>query len=748
MNNRKLLKKINGWFFLIPFLVISILFCVGMYSSVQRKISENYERFKVDAIGAARQYSYSLKKSVEASRIINKLLDEKLLSSSKTVMLDHGRFSQEKVKALAQTLKVDQISVFNREGVVTHSNIDSYVGWKAEEGDPVHNFIKSGKAESMDEIRADTVSGDYYKFAYYRLPGGEFVQIGISAGDFKKFLGSFEITTLLDELNENPDIDQVSLVNMDQIIVESSKNELKGLKIDIPEAKFSISEGKEISFIDRSAKEVLYNSFIPLVDKGAVVGALYVSSQQREAAYFVTEGLKSSVWILFAVLFAISGIMLLIYRNSRNYLMLAYYDSDTGLPNQESLKYFLENLYRQKKWGGAIFMLKFSHLANLSLIYGNEYSEKVFTEIAGKVKERFDDDGITFRIASNRLVIYYDEFNIKNSLDERLERVNDLFKKYTFSDQNIYMPVEIGIVELSEEEDPQRLMKKALIATSRVKEEGPVNYRYFNSEMEAVIDRESLVEKEIIRAIDDEKDGKKGSIYVLFQPQINAETGKVTGFEALARMKSETLGNVSPVEFIRVAEKNRLITPLTKLILKKTSVFIKLMKERSERGVRVAVNISGADLMRSDFAEDMKVLIESCGIEKNDLEFEITESLFMDDFMMANEKLGILKGMGIKISVDDFGTGYSSLSRLRDLNVDIVKIDKMFIDKILITKKEELIIPDIISMAHKLGHKVVAEGVETESQREYLVEAECDTIQGYLFSKPVEQQAALDLLGI
>ena len=213
-------------------------------------------------------------------------------------------------------------------------------------------------------------------------------------------------------------------------------------------------------------------------------------------------------------------------------------------------------------------------------------------------------------------------------------------------------------------------------------------------------------------------------------------------------MKSDTLGNVSPVEFIEVAERKRLITPLTKLIVKKTSLFVKMMKERSCRGVRVAVNISGADLMRSDFVEDMKVLIEGCGIEKSDLEFEITESLFMDDFIMANEKLGMLKSMGINISVDDFGTGYSSLSRLRDLNVDIVKIDKMFIDKILITKKEELIIPDIISMAHKLGHKVVAEGVETEAQREYLVEAECDTIQGYLFSKPVEPQAALDLLDI
>lgn len=748
MNDKKFLKQINIWFFIIPFLVISVLFSIGIYSSVERKISENYERFKEDAIDAARQYSYSLKKSVAASRIINELLEEKLITASKTVMLYHGRFSQAEVKALAASLNVDQISVHNKNGVIMYSNIDSYVGWKVNEGHPVKVFIKSGKAESMDEIRADTVSGKYYKYAYYRLPSGEFVQIGISAEDVKKFLGRFEISKLLDELNEDPNIDQVSLINRDQIIVESSKHESKGTKIDIPEAALSIREGKEISYVDRSGKEVLYNSFIPLIDKGAVVGALFVSSQQREAAYFAAEELKNSIWLLITVFIAAGGIMLMIYRNGRNYLRLAYYDTNTGLPNQESLKYFLENLLRQKKWRGAIFMLNFSHLANMALLYGYEYADKVFTEIAEKVKENFDDDGITFRTASDRLVIYSEDFGTNDSLDRSLERVKNLFKKDTFSDQNIYMPVEIGIAEISEEEeDPSRILKKALIAVSRAKEDGSVSYQYFNAEMESVIERESLIEKEIIRAINDENNGKEGSIYVLFQPQVEAGTGKVTGFETLARMKSDTLGNVSPVEFIEVAEKKRLITPLTKLIVKKTSLFVKMMKERCGRGVRAAVNISGADLMRSDFVEDMRVLIEGCGIEKSDLEFEITESLFMDDFIMANEKLGMLKSMGINISVDDFGTGYSSLSRLRDLNVDIVKIDKQFIDKILVDKREELIIPDIISMAHKLGLKVVAEGVEVQAQRDYLVGAECDTIQGYFFSRPVPSEEAISLIG-
>jgi EAL domain-containing protein (putative c-di-GMP-specific phosphodiesterase class I) len=133
-------------------------------------------------------------------------------------------------------------------------------------------------------------------------------------------------------------------------------------------------------------------------------------------------------------------------------------------------------------------------------------------------------------------------------------------------------------------------------------------------------------------------------------------------------------------------------------------------------------------------------------MENRDLEFEITESVFLDDFKPVNEKLGILRNMGIQISLDDFGTGYSSLSSLRELNIDVVKIDKKFIDGILTDNKDSLIIPDIISMAHKTGLKVLAEGAEEEAQVEYLVESGCDIIQGYFYSKPLEFRDALEIV--
>ncbi|HPX02903.1 MAG TPA: GGDEF domain-containing phosphodiesterase, partial [Synergistaceae bacterium] len=462
-------------------------------------------------------------------------------------------------------------------------------------------------------------------------------------------------------------------------------------------------------------------------------------------SYIAAEELRSSIWQYFTIILGSGGIVLMIYRNNRNYIKLAYYDPNTGLPNRESLKYFLESLSKEKKWSGAIMMLNFSYLTNLSMLYGSDFTEKVFAEITLKVKEAFKNDGTVFRTTKDRMVIFYKAADTVDQNPSGLERMMELFKNETFSDQNISMPVEIGIAELAEEEDPDSLLKKALIAVNRTKADGSIVYQYFNSEMEAAVEREDLIEKDLVQAIKDEEAGRDGSIYAVFQPQVDPATDKLTGFEALARMKSDILGDISPAEFIGVAERKRLITPLTRLILKKVSIFVRRMREGSEKKVRIAVNISGADLMRSDFIEDITSLIDSLGIEKSDLEFEITESVILDDFAMANEKLGILRDRGILISLDDFGTGFSSLSRLRELNVDIVKIDKLFVDNILIKKRETLILSEIISMVHKQGLRTVAEGVETEEQKTFLAEAGCDVIQGYYYSRPLQPSAALEL---
>ena len=205
---------------------------------------------------------------------------------------------------------------------------------------------------------------------------------------------------------------------------------------------------------------------------------------------------------------------------------------------------------------------------------------------------------------------------------------------------------------------------------------------------------------------------------------------------------------MSPAEFIPIAEEMQFIVPIGLDILHMACKFIKKLELAGYDRLNVFVNVSTIQLLRDEFVSDLRALVEGIKINPRNLGIEITESIFMDNCEMVNKKLYALREMGIEISIDDFGTGYSSIYRLRELNVDCIKIDKYFIDKLLKLKTEEVITGDIISMAHKLGCTVIAEGVEHEKQKQYLIDNNCDFVQGYLFSKPLYEKEALRMLGI
>lgn len=180
--------------------------------------------------------------------------------------------------------------------------------------------------------------------------------------------------------------------------------------------------------------------------------------------------------------------------------------------------------------------------------------------------------------------------------------------------------------------------------------------------------------------------------------------------------------------------------------MKRACDFIYNLKNEGYDEIKVAVNISGIQLLRDNFTDTVINIIRESEIKESNLELEITESMLLDNYEIINEKFKILRQRKIAIALDDFGTGYSSFSRLKELNIDTLKIDKYFINKIPIGEYKKLITGDIISMAHKLGLTVVTEGVEVEAQKEYLIKNGCDIIQGYLFSKPLSEENAIKLL--
>ena len=255
--------------------------------------------------------------------------------------------------------------------------------------------------------------------------------------------------------------------------------------------------------------------------------------------------------------------------------------------------------------------------------------------------------------------------------------------------------------------------------------------------------REAIIKEEIVTSALDDADE---SIFLLYQPIFAAKTEKIHAFEALARFDSKKLGIVSPLEFISLAEETQTIIPIGRKILRKACNFIKGLEAIGYSDIVISVNVSAVQMLRSDFVLDVKNIIEETAVNPNRLTLEVTESTLLTSYESINRAIGQLRELGIRFAIDDFGVGYSSLARERELNVDSIKLDKYFADDLLTHNENEIIVGDIISMMHKFGHTVVAEGVECEEQKEYLIRNDCDYLQGYLFSKPVNMEKAFELL--
>lgn len=307
------------------------------------------------------------------------------------------------------------------------------------------------------------------------------------------------------------------------------------------------------------------------------------------------------------------------------------------------------------------------------------------------------------------------------------------------------VPVGLGVLELAVHgtEDAEQILKNLLIASEEALDSSNTANCgcFYNDEMAARVAREETIKREIA-LLSAQTDSE--ALILHFQPILNLKTQKICGFEALARLKSEKLGMVPPLEFIPLAEETKHIIPIGDQIIRKACQFIRLLEKNDLHDSSVAINISPIQLLEPNFANKLLAIIESYQVRPEQVVIELTESIFSSRFEEINAILALLNERGIRCSIDDFGTGYSSLSRERELNVSCLKIDKSFIDRLVDANHEETITGDIISMAHRLGHYVIAEGVECEEQLNYLMEHDCDRVQGYFVSKPLEIDKALE----
>jgi len=429
-----------------------------------------------------------------------------------------------------------------------------------------------------------------------------------------------------------------------------------------------------------------------------------------------------------------------IKKNEARLREYAYHDTLTGLPNRLALyEDFEKQITASPGKTAALFIIDSDNFKFINDSMGHSFGDILIKKMGERLTSIFKDQGSKiYRLGGDEFVL----FTFYDRIDEVFRYAQEIERNFNepieIEENTVCITVSVGIATCPANGNSiDELIKNADIALYKAKDAGKNCYVLFSDEMHEKIKQRMLIEKHLRNAIENNE------LDLYYQPQVDATTGDITGFEALLRWHNRELGFVPPLSFISVAEETRLINPIGKWVLQKACSFLKKIHATGNEDVTVAVNVSIFQLLQDDFVDIVEETLYSEGIAPDCLELEITESILMESFNVISLILRKLKKLGVRIALDDFGKGYSSLSYLRQLPIDTLKIDKCFVDGILSDTESASLTGMIVKLGQNLGLTVIAEGVEEQKQMDFLKENGCHKIQGYLFSKPLPENDVL-----
>jgi diguanylate cyclase (GGDEF)-like protein/PAS domain S-box-containing protein len=423
---------------------------------------------------------------------------------------------------------------------------------------------------------------------------------------------------------------------------------------------------------------------------------------------------------------------------------LANYDPLTGLGNRNlfltHLKTGIERAARHERKLALIFI----DLDNFKVIndtLGHDVGDVLLAEVARRLKAAVRQEDVVCRLGGDEFTVYVEDFADPQALASTAQRlVNAASEAYQISGHDIFVTASVGIsIYPNDGSTISELVKNADTAMYKVKEQGRNGFQFFREDMNARAFERLVFVSGLRRALE------RSEFRVMYQPQVDLRNGRPRGAECLLRWNHPDLGEVSPGSFIPVAEETGLIVPIGEWVLHR--VCRQLHDWGGRVGGRISVNVSARQFRQPELVEAIRRSVSEVGIRTELLAIELTESALIDDPEKAAVTLGVLKDMGLTVSIDDFGTGYSSLSYLKRFPIDCLKIDRTFVRDIATDPDDAAIVTAIITMAQSLKLDVVAEGVETQEQVDFLRERGCAAAQGYYFSRPLAPERMEEWLG-
>lgn len=415
---------------------------------------------------------------------------------------------------------------------------------------------------------------------------------------------------------------------------------------------------------------------------------------------------------------------------------LAYHDPLTDLPNRQRFADQLEHSTDVARRRGQPLALLFLDLDRFKLIndsLGHGAGDLLLQSVAQRLIACVRKGDVVGRLGGDEFTLIVEGVASAQEAALIAQKVLVvLAEPFMLDSREVFVTASIGIALYPfDGADHGTLLKNADVAMYRAKEHGRNNYQFYTAEMSARAMERLALENDLRRALE------RNEFLLHYQPQVHLASGDIIGLEALIRWHHPELGLVPPADFISPAEETGLIVPIGEWVLFSACQQARAWQDAGHREVRVAVNLSGRQLKQRDLVDTVRGVLSDTGLEPKWLELELTESSIMQNDKLTRSTLWELHDMGVRLSIDDFGTGYSSLSYLKRFPIDTLKIDRSFVRDITTDPDDAAIATAIIAMAHNLKLEVVAEGVETAEQRQFLQDRGCDSIQGYLISRPV-----------
>lgn len=424
---------------------------------------------------------------------------------------------------------------------------------------------------------------------------------------------------------------------------------------------------------------------------------------------------------------------------------MAYMDTLTRLPNRAHINERLKEEMAKARRGesaGTVLFVDLDDLKTVNDSLGHTYGDVIISEAGQRIVTALGHSVFVGRIGGDEFLVILPGLKVQRQIVETLERLIGLLSQDTYvCGERFQMSASIGAAIYPDDGDTaEEIFKNADNAMYAAKNAGKNGWRFYDAEMQVAAYEKMMLTKSLRNAVENNE------LMVYYQPQTRITDGKTTAFEALLRWRSPEHGMVMPSCFIPLAEESGLINKIGNWVLCEACGFARRLADKGWDDIYVAVNLSPHQICMDSFVDSVRDAIIAAGIEPRQLELEITENALIVSLEETISKLAELNDMGVRLALDDFGKGYSSLTYLQRLPVRTLKIEKSFTDMIMLDGKHKAMIESIVHMAHVMDMRVLAEGVETAQQLDYLAQCRCDLLQGFVVSRPVPEDQAVRFL--